>query len=137
MQWPCFHLQNFWKDIFHTLSNILKQNADLDPLVALFGITDGEDPHLTSAECRLVAFALLFAGRAVLLKWKDAAPPTLSQWLRDIMSSLKLERICFSVSGSDMKFYKTWGPFLTYFHNPQTTWHDMHSNSALHMENIT
>lgn len=37
-------------------------------------------------------FASLLARRAILLRWRDTAPPTHSQWLRGVMSSLRLQR---------------------------------------------
>ena len=98
MYWLCPQLQTFWKDVFGLLSNILRKNFDPDPLIALLGVTDRDDSHLTATERRMVTFALLLARRTALLKWKGAAPPTLSQWLRDLMSCLKLEMLRFSVS---------------------------------------
>lgn len=77
MYWLCPHLQKSGRDIFHTLSNILKRILDPDPLVALFGITDGEDPHLTFPECRMVAFASLLARRTVFLSGRLLPRPHL------------------------------------------------------------
>ena len=107
--WSCPKLQPFWGNVFSTLSNILHQDLDPDPVLALLGTAGRDDLPLTRVECRMVDFALLLARRAILLKWKDAAPPVLRQWLRDIMSCLNSEMLRFSVAGSEQKFYKTWG----------------------------
>lgn len=56
-----------------------------------------------------IVFASLLAMQSVLLRWRDAAPPTHAQWLRDIMSCLNLEKICYSVCNSNKKFQKLWG----------------------------
>ena len=73
----CPRLQKFWSDVFRTLTNDLKKNLDPDPLLALLGVTDRDHLHLTFAKHCVIAFALLLAKRAVLLKWKDAARPRL------------------------------------------------------------
>ena len=118
--WACPQLQQFWSNVFSTLSNILQQDLDPDPLLALFGTVGSEGLPLTRTEGRMVDFALLIARRAVLLKWKDAAPPSLNQWLHGIMSCLELEMLRFSIAGSERKFYETWGPFMTFYHDTQT-----------------
>ena len=107
--------------MFNTLiSDVLQRDLDSDPLVALLGTAGGNDLSITSAESRMVDFALLIARRAVLIRWKDAAPPTIRQWLSDILSCPKLEMLRFSIAGSEEKFYSTWGPFMTFYHNTQT-----------------
>lgn len=58
-----------------------------------------------------------YARRAILLKWKGAVLPMLNQWHHDVMSFLTLEMLHFSMSDTKKKFYETWEPFLTYFHN--------------------
>ena len=118
--WLCPQLQPFWRNVFNTLSNIIQRDLDPDPLVALLGTAGGDGLPLTRSESRMVDFALLMARRAVLLKWKDAAPPSNRQWLCDIMSCLKLEMLRFSIAGSETKFFKTWGPFMTFYHNTLT-----------------
>ncbi|RXN27904.1 Stonustoxin subunit alpha [Labeo rohita] len=88
-----------------------------DPLIALFGTAGEDDMYFTAIKRRILSFASLLARRAVLLMWKDAAPPTHAQWLRDIMTCLDLEKIRYSVCDSNKKFEKVWGPFLKYFEN--------------------
>lgn len=119
MYWMCPKLQKFWHDVFHTLSIILKKDLDLSPTLALFGIAGEANAHLVPAELHMVAFSLLLARRAILLRWKGAALPTLNQWHQDIMSFLKLEMLRFSTKDSKKKFYETWEPFLIHFHNTQ------------------
>ena len=117
--WSCSKLQPFWGRVFDTLSNVLNRDLDPDPVMALLGTASRDDLHLTHAQRRMVDFSLLLARRAILLKWKDAAPPVHRQWLNDIMSCLKLEMLRFSIAGSQRKFYKTWRPFLTFYHDTQ------------------
>lgn len=92
-----------------------------NPLLALFGTTGEVDVRLTPAKRRTLSLASLMARRAILLMWRDAALPTHTQWLRDVMSCLNLEKIHYSILNSKDKFQQVWGPFLELFHNSQTT----------------
>ena len=115
MFWTCPSLESYWRDIFQTLSQILYFELEPCPLVALFGTTGEMAARLTPVKRCTLSFSSLMARRALLLRWRDAAPPTHAQWLRDIMSCLSLEKICYLVSGSNKKFQHVWGPFLKYF----------------------
>ncbi|KAL0149606.1 hypothetical protein M9458_055133 [Cirrhinus mrigala] len=117
MFWTCPSLERYWRDVFQTLSLILNLELEPDPLIALFGTAGEDDMYFTAIKRRILSFASLLASRAVLLRWKDAAPPTHAQWLRDIMTCLDLEKIRYSVCDSNKKFEKVWGPFLKYFEN--------------------
>ena len=103
---------------------ILILNLDLEPnpLIALFGTSGKDDMRLTPTKSRTLSFASLLARRAILLRWRDAAQPTHTQWLRDIMSCLDLEKIRYSVCDSSKKFQKVWGPFLKYFEKLKSNW---------------
>ena len=85
MYWLCPKIQIFWNNVFNTLSKILGRDFVPSPTIALFGIAASGDPRLALSEQHMVAFALLLARRAIMLRWRDAASPTLSQWLQDIV----------------------------------------------------
>lgn len=72
----------FWSCIFHTLSNVLNINVDLDPLTAVFGVID---PNVgkTSSESNMITFVRLLARRLILLNWKQAVAPTHANWMRE------------------------------------------------------
>lgn len=76
MYWSCPSLGKYWREVLYTLSIALNFNLAPDPLIALSGITGKEDSHLTPNKRRSLSFAFLLARRAVLLRWKDAVPPT-------------------------------------------------------------
>ena len=117
MFWFCPALQNYWKDVFSTLSSILNYDLKPNPLIALFGTSNEVELYLNPTKRRTLSFAVLLARRAILLKWKGDDPPSHAQWLRDIMSCLDLEKIHYSVLNIDIKFQRVWGPFLDYFNN--------------------
>ena len=104
--WPQLHI--FWIEVFHTLSKNFKRKLDLSSTIALFGAPGVDDPRMISTERHMISFSLLLA---ILLRWKEATSPTHIQWLWDIMHCLTLEKICFSIRGTENKFYKTWKPY--------------------------
>jgi len=113
MFWTCPKLECYWRSIFHTFSVVLQHRLEPEPMVALFGVAP-EDVGLPSSMCKVLAFSSLLARRAILLKWKDPLPPTHTQWIRDIMSCLCLEKIRYSLRGSEKQFFKMWCSFLDY-----------------------
>lgn len=111
MYWSCPGLNVYWREVFRTLSRILNIKLEPNALTALFGITM-EEMQLTQEKRRTLSFASLFARRAILFRWRDSLPPTHRQWLEDIMSCLKLEKIRYSLQYSNAKFQKAWVPFF-------------------------
>lgn len=113
MFWTCPSLEKFWRNVFQTLSLTLDTVLEPDPLLALFGVMKGGG--LPKTKCTALSFALLLARRSILLRWKGAHLPTHSQWLQDLMSCLKLQKIRCSIRKSEQKFYKIWAPFFCLF----------------------
>ncbi|XP_034025431.1 LOW QUALITY PROTEIN: alpha-1-antitrypsin-like protein CM55-ST [Thalassophryne amazonica] len=114
MFWSCSCLNKFWREIFQTLSRVLDTHLSPDPLIALFGVAEGR-ANLNKNKQHILSFTSLLARQAVLLRWTDASPPTHTQWVADIMSCLKLEKIRFSLQQKEGKFEKVWRPFLKLF----------------------
>lgn len=85
MYWSCSSLNKYLREIFHTLSQVLKIKLKPNPLTALFGIMEGEE-QLPVEKHHTLSFSSLLARRAILLKWRDTSPPTHAQWLEDIMT---------------------------------------------------
>lgn len=109
MYWSCLSLSQFWADVFHTLSRFFRIEETLNPLLALFGIS-GEELPLLACKRQALSFFSLLARRTILIRWKGAAPPTHKEWLYDLMSCLRLEKIRCSLQHSTGKFNKIWGP---------------------------
>lgn len=121
MFWSCPSLEKYWREVFQTLSLMVGADIEPDPLIALFGTTGDNVERLSPGKRRILSFASLLARRAILLRWVDAAPPTHTQWLRDIMACLALEKIYYSALKSKERFLTVWGPFMEHFHNSQTS----------------
>ena len=60
----------------------------------------------------VLAFTTLLARRLILLNWKNPRAPSLINWKRDLLSSIKLEKLRFSLRGSLAQFYAIWKPIL-------------------------
>lgn len=118
MFWDCPVLVPFWKGVFDTLSAVTSTKICPSPLVALFGVLPSGN-SLTSYFCELVAFLSLLARRLILLHWKNSHPPSHSQWLRDALHFMSLEKIKYSLRGSSTKFCKVWEPFLEHVRSTQ------------------
>lgn len=80
---------------FHTITGF-RGTIGATPLIALFGVVEGE-VRLSAVKQRTLAFASLLAWRPILLRWRDPIPPTHAQWLTEVMSCLKLEKIRYSL----------------------------------------
>lgn len=119
MFWSCPKIQKFWTDVCGSLSCIFGIRVSLNPLLFLFGV-NSDGLALPAGGQRIIVFSTLLARRLILLKWKDAAPPKVSHWVRDVLFHLKLEKIRFVLRGSVNKFNKVWKPFLIFFDQPST-----------------
>lgn len=117
MFWSCHLLMGYWSDIFDVLSKVFGVTLQPCAMIALFGVPNKE-ANLTKNQQNIVAFVSLLARRQILLHWKSSAPPTVAQWLKDVMLFLHLEKIKFAIRRSD-KFKSVWEPFLSYFSDLQ------------------
>ena len=113
MFWSCRDLSRFWDAIFKVFSYICNRNIDPNPITAIFGVISNQF-DLNSYQTNAVAFCSLLARKLILLKWKDAHPPFFIQWVREVMMCPQIENLRYCLRGSQNKYYKTWGPFITY-----------------------
>ena len=84
---------------------------------AVFGILSGDEARLPAYVQRVVAFTSLLARRLILIKWKDATPPSHNQWIIAVMQNIKVEKIGNTLSGITGRFHKTWDPFINFVNN--------------------
>ena len=114
MFWSCSTLDNFWSNIFDTISRAYNINIAPSAKAAVFGILpNGFPAHIQ----RVVAFTSLLARRLILFQWKDATPPSHNQWIITVMQNIKVEKIGNTISGITGRFHKTWDPFLNVVNN--------------------
>ena len=100
----CPKLSKFWTDYFMILTKVLGIKVNMDPNIAIFGISV-DSAKFNSTQSDVLAFTSLLARRRILLFWKSPKPPSVSLWLCDVMYFLRLEKIRFSVKGSLANFF--------------------------------
>lgn len=110
MFWSCPRLATFWSEIFNTLNTAYSTAITSEPLVALFGVP--LQPSTSRTMQQVIAFTTLLARRLILFKWKHVQPPSHSRWVKEVLLSVRLEKLRFSLKGSLNAFEKTWRPFL-------------------------
>lgn len=97
--WLCPNLENYWRIIFEALSTVL-----LKLIQTLFWHCSESFLHLPVGGPKVVAFTALTACRLILFRWKDAVPPLALHWTGDVLFNLKLEKIRYTIQGSEKKF---------------------------------
>ena len=115
MFWSCPRLATFWSEIFNTLNTAYGTAISPDPLLALFGTT--LQPFTCKAMQQVFAFTTLLARRLILLRWKHVKPPSHGAWLKELILSISLEKLRFSLKGSLVTFEKTWRPILDHLNS--------------------
>lgn len=88
------------------LSQVLGHHWSHSPLLLFL------ESRVDNSDCLLEGDASLMARQLILLRWRDPTPPTRAQWLTEVMSCLKLEKIRYSLQHSSEKFQEVWGPFF-------------------------
>lgn len=111
MFWSCPSLYDFWSSIFQSLSAISGETLQPDPLIAIFGVARDE-LKLSHLHKNAIAYASLHARRLILLNWKAKNPPSYVHWIREVMLGLALEKIRYTVHGSEGKYDRTWSQFI-------------------------
>lgn len=58
----------------------------IDPshCVAIVGVA-AQNRHISSYDCKMLAFCTLLARRLILFKWRDPLPHTFLHWIKEIM----------------------------------------------------
>ena len=113
MFWSCPKLTQFWESIFDALTTVLHCSLTPLPPIAIFGVVPA-GVHLNATQANLVAYSTLLARRLILFKWKEASPPAFAHWVQEVLQSLRVEKIRYTMRGSTSKFYLTWRPFLDF-----------------------
>lgn len=112
MFWSCPRLATFWSEIFKTLSTAYNTTISPEPLLALFGTP--LQPFTSKVTQTVITFTTLLARRLILLDWKHPQPPSHGRWVKEVLLSIRLEKLRFSLNGSLNSFERTWRPLLNY-----------------------
>lgn len=106
MFWYYVNLQELWSLTFKTITECHNKTINSCPSIATFE-TPPDPCTLSKLGDDCVAFDTYSLARClILLKWKDARPPTFSGWIKDLLHFLKLKKIKYFQRGSSETFLK-------------------------------
>lgn len=108
--WGCPTIQNLWSEVTGCLSELLSIPVPLLPRVCLIGLVEEVVPSL--AHRTLLNIGLFYARKAILLRWKSSAAPTISFWKGLVNSAIPLYKATYRARGCPKKFTKVWQAWL-------------------------
>lgn len=114
--WECDKIQTFWVETKNTIENIISKQIILDPKLFIMSLYPSKHTY-SKAEMSFIDTSLLIAKRCIALNWKNTNAPSITQWLKQMLSSLPLERITYVLKLKQHMFEKIWGPFVAFIKN--------------------
>lgn len=108
--WDCPEIHIFWREVTDCLTEVLSAPVPFIPRVCLIGLVEEVMPSL--AHRTLLNIGLFYGKKAILLKWKNTAAPTLSFWKGLVNSVIPLYKATYRLRGCPKKFSKVWQPWL-------------------------
>lgn len=108
--WDCPKISNFWREVTDCLTEVFHTQIPLTPRVCLIGLVEEVVPSL--AHRTLLNIGLFYGKKAILLKWKKSAAPTLSFWKALVNLVIPLYKATYRIRGCPKKFTKVWQPWL-------------------------
>lgn len=111
--WECDEIQKFWRRVIHYISQITSTLIPLNPKLCVLGVYP-VNCILTSREFEMVDLCLLQARHSIAMCWKNVKGPTLCLWLRNLTSSLALERLTYIIRRKTSAFNDIWERFLNF-----------------------
>lgn len=105
--WECPLIQKFWTEVVEVINAVGNLNIQRNPIILLLGVCDNVIP---SVHKRLFVFyASFYARKAILLRWKQPDPPTVTQWRGIVDSVLPLYKATYINRKCPKKFSRIWG----------------------------
>lgn len=95
MFFSCPALTNFWQIYFNTMSKVLWRTSHTSPHIGIFGLPEDYTLYSTK-ELGVIAFTSLLAKRHLLLNLKSTTAPSSTQWIKETMSFLEVEKIRYT-----------------------------------------
>ena len=92
------------------MSEVLSVPVPLTARVCLLGFVEEVVPSL--AHRTLLNIGLFYGRKAILLRWKKSAAPTVSYWKELVNSVIHLYKATYRSRGCDKKFTRVWQAWL-------------------------
>ena len=103
--------KKYWRLVTQYISQITSTLIPLNPKLCVLGVYPASC-SLANKEKKMVDLCLLQARRSIALCWKNINRPTLCFWLRNLTSSLALERLIYFIRKKTSEFKSHLGKIL-------------------------
>ena len=93
--WSCPYLENFWRFVIATVSDVTETEIPKDPKIWLLG-----DVNMLKVTKHKKYFGLLASAagkKIILVNWKSENPPSQKHWLNELSSYCTPEKILYNV----------------------------------------
>ena len=114
--WECTKTNAFWKDVISMIENILSKKLPLDPKMCILGLYP-RTLVLKKEEIKFIDMCMLQAKRTIALGWKNVNGPWIGVWLRQMSSSMSMEKLTYIVRKKSEMFENVWRPFIHFLQN--------------------
>lgn len=111
--WECGQIKTLWEEVKSIIEKIISKQITLDPKLFLMALYP-EKHSYSKTECTYIDFSSLSAKKCITLAWKNVNRPSTTEWLKQMTSSLPLERITYIRKSKQHLFEKIWGLFITF-----------------------
>lgn len=118
--WQCRKIKTFWEEVRVRTEMITSEQILLDPKIFLLGLYP-EKHNYSKNEQAFIDLSLLNAKKCIALLWKKIHRPSATQWIRQMLSSLPLERITYILKAKQHIFENIWRPFMNYVNDLDLT----------------
>lgn len=111
--WECSQIKHFWLEVKDQIEKIISKKITLDPSLFILALYP-EKHNFSKTDSIFIDISSLMAKRCIALTWKNVSGPSASQWLKQMLSCLPLERITYIRKAKQHLFEKIWRPFIDF-----------------------
>lgn len=122
--WYCREIALFWREIRDIIEKIISKKIMLDPKLFLFGLYPGNNKYLKNEQI-FIDLSITIAKKCISLFWKRTFRPTAVHWMQQMLSTLPLEKITYTLRGKQEIFESIWNPFIVYAKDQSVTIYSM------------
>ena len=111
--WQCRKIKIFWEEVRAIVEKIISKQIVLDPKLFLLGLYP-EKHNDSRSEQAFIDLSLLYDKKCVALLWKKIPRPSTTQWIRQMLANLLLDRLSYILKAKQHVFEDIWSPFISY-----------------------
>ena len=90
--WECEKVKPFWQYVISMIDQILTKKLTLDPKLFILGIYP-TNPHIHMSMNLNSLLCILQAKQIIAFNWKNVAGPRIRMWIKEMVSSMSMEKI--------------------------------------------